>query len=74
MKLAEMQSIIEEAFEARRRSLHQDPGRVRKAVDSALELLDSGELRVAEKIDGSGRSTNGSRRPCSCRFGSTTCA
>jgi 2,3,4,5-tetrahydropyridine-2,6-dicarboxylate N-succinyltransferase len=52
MKLAEMQSIIEEAFEARAELTPKTKGGVRKAVDSALELLDSGELRVAEKSDG----------------------
>jgi 2,3,4,5-tetrahydropyridine-2,6-dicarboxylate N-succinyltransferase len=52
MKVAEMQSIIEEAFEARAELTPKTKGRVRKAVDSALELLDSGELRVAEKTDG----------------------
>src|SRR5918993_4862043 len=57
MKVAEMQSIIEEAFEARAELTPKTKGRVRKAVDSALELLDSGKLRVAEKT-GSGWQVN----------------
>jgi len=52
MRLAEMQSIIEEAFEARAELTTKTKGRVRKAVDGALELLDSGKLRVAEKTEG----------------------
>src|SRR5687767_15393892 len=52
MKLAEMQPIIDEAFEARAELTPKTKGKVRKAVDSALELLDSGELRVAEKSNG----------------------
>ena len=52
MKTAEMQSIIEEAFEARAELTPKTKGKVRKAVESALDLLDSGRLRVAEKTDG----------------------
>lgn len=52
MKTAELQSIIEEAFEGRAELTLKTKGKVRKAVESALELLDSGKLRVAEKSDG----------------------
>ena len=56
MKTAEMQSIIDEAFEARAELTPKTKGKVRKAVESALKLLDSGTLRVAEKSDrGHGR-------------------
>jgi 2,3,4,5-tetrahydropyridine-2,6-dicarboxylate N-succinyltransferase len=52
MKTAEMQPIIDDAFEARAELTPQTKGKVRKAVEGALELLDSGQLRVAEKKDG----------------------
>ena len=52
MKTAELQSIIDEAFEARAELTPKTKGKVRKAVESALKLLDSGTLRVAEKSDG----------------------
>jgi len=41
--------IIDEAFEGRDRVTAKTKGAVRKAVASALELLDSGKARVAEK-------------------------
>jgi 2,3,4,5-tetrahydropyridine-2,6-dicarboxylate N-succinyltransferase len=49
MKTAELQAIIEEAFEERADLTPKTKGKVRKAVDGALDLLDSGTLRVAEK-------------------------
>jgi 2,3,4,5-tetrahydropyridine-2-carboxylate N-succinyltransferase len=49
MKTAELQAIIEEAFEKRADLTPKTKGKVRKAVDGALDLLDSGTLRVAEK-------------------------
>jgi 2,3,4,5-tetrahydropyridine-2,6-dicarboxylate N-succinyltransferase len=44
---------IEAAFEQRDRIGPDTSGAVRQAVDAALEGLDSGRFRVAEKIDGS---------------------
>jgi 2,3,4,5-tetrahydropyridine-2-carboxylate N-succinyltransferase len=52
MKTAALQSIIDEAFEARAELTPKTKGKVRKAVEDSLDLLDSGRLRVAEKIDG----------------------
>ena len=46
-------SIIDEAFEGRDKIGPKTKGAVRKAVNSALELLDTGKARVAErKADG----------------------
>ncbi len=42
-------SIIDEAFEGRERIGPKTKGAVRKAVNSALDLLDSGRARVAER-------------------------
>jgi 2,3,4,5-tetrahydropyridine-2-carboxylate N-succinyltransferase len=53
MKIAELQATIEEAFEERASIGPKTRGKVRHAVDQALELLDQGKLRVAEKADGS---------------------
>jgi 2,3,4,5-tetrahydropyridine-2-carboxylate N-succinyltransferase len=51
--MEQLQSTIERAWDER---AALDPGgahgRVREAVDQAIELLDQGRLRVAEKIDG----------------------
>jgi 2,3,4,5-tetrahydropyridine-2,6-dicarboxylate N-succinyltransferase len=52
MKTAALQSIIDEAFEARAELTPKTKGKVRRAVEDALDLLDSGRLRVAEKSDG----------------------
>jgi 2,3,4,5-tetrahydropyridine-2,6-dicarboxylate N-succinyltransferase len=46
------QSIVEAAWEARDKVTLKTKGPTRKAVEHALGLLDSGEARVAEKIDG----------------------
>jgi 2,3,4,5-tetrahydropyridine-2,6-dicarboxylate N-succinyltransferase len=47
-----LQSIIEQAFDDRASINAQTRGDVREAVDKALAMLDSGELRVAEKASG----------------------
>ena len=48
--------IIDDAFEGRDKIGPKTRGAVRKAVDSALDLLDAGKARVAEKqADGSWR-------------------
>ena len=49
---AKLQTLIERAFEDRGRINPQTTGDVRDAVEMALELLDSGKARVAEKIAG----------------------
>jgi 2,3,4,5-tetrahydropyridine-2-carboxylate N-succinyltransferase len=46
---ADLKSVIEEAFEARDTISTSTQGDVREAVDEALNLLDKGEARVAEK-------------------------
>lgn len=51
--MSELQQIIEEAFEQRAEiNPHNADGKVRDAVNAALEMLDSGTARVAEKKDG----------------------
>jgi 2,3,4,5-tetrahydropyridine-2-carboxylate N-succinyltransferase len=52
MKTSELQTIIEEAFEERQSISPKTRGRPRRAVEEALDLLDAGKLRVAEKADG----------------------
>ncbi|HYC25941.1 MAG TPA: 2,3,4,5-tetrahydropyridine-2,6-dicarboxylate N-succinyltransferase [Roseiarcus sp.] len=52
MSRQRLQSTIEQAFENRAAINSQTGGEIRKAVEEALDLLDSGELRVAEKIPG----------------------
>ena len=47
---ARLQTLIDEAFEHRTRITPQTTGDVRDAVDAALDLLDRGKARVAEKI------------------------
>ena len=49
--MRELETIIEDAFENRSRGI-DDKEEVGKAVEEAIALLDSGELRVAEKRDG----------------------
>jgi 2,3,4,5-tetrahydropyridine-2-carboxylate N-succinyltransferase len=49
---ARLQSLIEAAFEDRANVTAQTQGDVRAAVERALDLLDKGALRVAEKIPG----------------------
>jgi 2,3,4,5-tetrahydropyridine-2-carboxylate N-succinyltransferase len=54
MAYEDLQKTIDEAFEARADLTFSTKGAVREAVDTALELLDSGKARVAEKqADGS---------------------
>jgi 2,3,4,5-tetrahydropyridine-2-carboxylate N-succinyltransferase len=52
MSDAQLQSLIEQAFEDHATINARTTGDVRDAVDRALALLDSGEARVAEKIPG----------------------
>ncbi len=52
----ELQATIEGAFESRAQITSRNaPADLRAAVESVLGLLDGGQLRVAEKIDGSWR-------------------
>ena len=48
----QIQTIIENAWEARTELGLSTVGEIRDAVDFALDALDKGELRVASKIDG----------------------
>jgi 2,3,4,5-tetrahydropyridine-2-carboxylate N-succinyltransferase len=50
--LAAVKDDIEAAWEQRESLSSRTEGGVRRAVDKALELLDSGRFRVAEKVDG----------------------
>src|SRR5512133_4083027 len=49
MSLSALESTINSAFDARDGISTSTKGEVREAVDSALELLDKGETRVAER-------------------------
>src|SRR5690348_11473988 len=49
MSLSALESTINSAFDARDGVSATTKGEVRDAVDSALELLDKGEARVAER-------------------------
>ena len=50
--MTELERIIEDAWEARDGISAATKGPVREAVDKALDLLDSGRVRVAEKFQG----------------------
>jgi 2,3,4,5-tetrahydropyridine-2-carboxylate N-succinyltransferase len=50
--IAELKTIVESAFEARDTISAASSGEIRGAVDATLDLLDAGEVRVAEKQDG----------------------
>ena len=52
MNDADLQTTIEAAWEARETVGLETEGAVREAVSKALDTLDSGEARVAEKTDG----------------------
>ncbi|MFG1431723.1 2,3,4,5-tetrahydropyridine-2,6-dicarboxylate N-succinyltransferase [Xanthobacter sp. V2C-8] len=53
-ELTQLESVIDAAFEKRAEISFSTMGEVRQAVDAALDLLDSGKARVAErKADGS---------------------
>ena len=47
--LAHLEAIVEAAWEDRAQVSAATHGEVRKAVDQALELLDSGQARVASR-------------------------
>ena len=50
--MADLKSVIEQAWEQRETITPKTKGEMRRAVDRALGLLDVGELRVAEKKNG----------------------
>ena len=50
--MTDLQSTIEQAWEGRDKVNLETKGAVRDAVMAALDLLDSGKARVAEKRDG----------------------
>ncbi len=52
MSLASLESTVNTAFDARDGISTATKGEVREAVDHALELLDKGEVRVAERRNG----------------------
>lgn len=52
MTPAELKQIIDTAWERRDAITAQTKGDVRDAVEAALDLLDTGKARVAEKVDG----------------------
>jgi 2,3,4,5-tetrahydropyridine-2-carboxylate N-succinyltransferase len=52
MSYADLAKTIEAAFEDRNNVGPSTKGAVREAVDEALNLLDSGKARVAEKLEG----------------------
>jgi 2,3,4,5-tetrahydropyridine-2,6-dicarboxylate N-succinyltransferase len=51
-EIPELQAIVESAFEARDTIGASTRGKVRDAVERALDLLDEGAVRVAERKDG----------------------
>src|SRR5258707_15236954 len=51
----DLQHLIDGAWEAREQLSPATRGEVREAVEAALEALDSGRLRVAEKVNGEWR-------------------
>jgi 2,3,4,5-tetrahydropyridine-2-carboxylate N-succinyltransferase len=52
---SQLQRLIDDAWEARERLSSSTRGEAHDAVEAALEALDSGRLRVAEKIGGEWR-------------------
>jgi 2,3,4,5-tetrahydropyridine-2-carboxylate N-succinyltransferase len=55
MNTSNAETIIDDAWRRRDEITTQSGGDLRRAVDATLEGLDSGSLRVAEKIDGEWR-------------------
>lgn len=52
MSFANLQNAIDDAWENRDSITPQTTGTVREAIETALGFLDTGQLRVAEKLDG----------------------
>src|SRR5262245_11902674 len=55
MSDSQLQRLIDDAWETRDRLSASTQGEVREAVEAALEALDAGRLRVAEKVGGEWR-------------------
>jgi 2,3,4,5-tetrahydropyridine-2-carboxylate N-succinyltransferase len=55
MSDSDLQRLIDDAWESRDTLSPATRGKLREAVDAALDALDSGRLRVAEKSDGEWR-------------------
>ena len=53
MGFGQLEDIIDNAWSEREELGYDTTGEVREAVDAALDLLDSGQARVAEKLAGS---------------------
>lgn len=53
MSIANLETTINTAWDNRDTLGTDTTGEVREAVDTALDMIDSGQLRIAEKIDGS---------------------
>jgi 2,3,4,5-tetrahydropyridine-2-carboxylate N-succinyltransferase len=53
MATQDLQTVIDDAWENRDSVSPETKGAVRDAIEAALDALDTGALRVAEKIDGS---------------------
>lgn len=51
-QMTDLQTVIDKAFDERSALSAETTGEVRDAVETTLNMLDSGTLRVAEKIDG----------------------
>lgn len=52
MSTTDLATTVDAAWEARAEIGTGTKGAVREAVEQAIEMLDSGEARVAEKVDG----------------------
>ena len=66
----QLQTIVERAWEDRDKVSAQTKGEVRQAVDAAIAVLDCAK-RASRRRRAAGWCTNGSRKPCCSRFGST---
>ena len=65
----DLAKTINVAFERREEISPATAGAVRAAVEDALNLLDQGSARVAERAaDGSWRVNQWLKKPCCCRF------
>ena len=52
MNISKLKLKIEDAWNDRENISTHTKGETRESIESALNLLDSGEVRVAEKING----------------------
>ena len=62
MNTSSAETIIDDAWRRRDEITTENGGDLRRAVDATLEGLDSGSLRVAEKIDGEWRTNQGLKK------------